>query len=767
VSSEASELFVSIGDALAPAYRLERSLGVGGMAVVFLAQDTKHGRPVAIKVLRREIAPAVGAARFEREIRVAARLTHPNILPLLDSGDVGGTPYYVMPYVEGESLRARLDRDGPLRLSEALYLTAEIADALNYAHAAGIVHRDIKPENILLLGAHAVVADFGIARAIRASVDDHTVTSAGIILGTPAYMSPEQAAGDDQLDGRSDVYSLGTLVFEMLTGTVPFSAKTTHQLIAKRFIETAPRVATRCAGVPQHVDAAVAAALALEPADRPQTAAAFARLLGDPADVPAAAASGASRAGTSTSRFTAAIGDPGMPSVAVLPFANLSSDPENEFLSDGITEEIMSALSRLRTLRVAARTSSFAFKGRQEDVRAIAEQLGVATVLDGSVRRMGSRVRVSAQLIDASTGFQLWSDQYDRQLDDVFQIQDDLARAIATALRATLLDVRVSAETPAVAGPAYEVYLRGRYALNKRTEAELHNAAGYFREATALDPGFALAFAGLGDALLMLGVYGAAPPAEVMPNARASAERALAIDPSLPEAHATLGSVRALFDWDWTGAEDAFRRAVALGPRYPTAFQWDALNHLLPRGRFTEARAKIERARSLDPLAMVVATSVGVVYHLSGDAAGAVRALKHAQELDPGFAMAHYFTGGALRDAGDLPGSAAAFRAAIGLSGGTPEMTAGLAQTLAWQGDVDGAHALQHELMESASRRNVSPCLLAQVHTALGDAEPALDALDRAADARDAELVFIGVRPAYAPLRGQARFDALRARVKV
>jgi TolB-like protein len=313
----------------------------------------------------------------------------------------------------------------------------------------------------------------------------------------------------------------------------------------------------------------VAAALSFEPDDRPATAGALARLLSGKARRPSQTTSMV-QAQTVTRR-AATISDDGMPSVAVLPFANLSGDPQNDYLSDGITEEIMTTLSRLRTIRVAARSSSFAFKGRHEDVRAIAEQLGVTAVLDGSVRRSGTRVRVAAQLVDAHTGFQLWSDRIDRDFDDAFAIQDDIARAISDALSTTLLQASTTATRDHVAGAVYELYLRGRFALNKRTEADLRSAARYFEDATVQDPEFALAYAGLADALLMLGVYGAEPPTSVMPRARAAAERALAIHPALGEAYATLGSVRALYDWNWEGADDAFQRAKALSPRYPTA----------------------------------------------------------------------------------------------------------------------------------------------------------------------------------------------------
>ena len=757
-------------EAFAPAYRVERLLGVGGTAVVYLAHDAKHDREVAIKVLRSELHGTDGATRFLREIRVAARLTHPNIIPLLDSGNVDATPYYVMPFVQGESLRSRLDRAHPMPIDEAVGLIVEIADALAYAHAAGIVHRDIKPENILLLGGHAVVADFGIARALSNIVGDSPVTSSGFVVGTPAYMSPEQATGSDEVDHRSDIYSLGTMLFEMVSGTLPFAADSARALIALRFTQAAPRVTTAAPTVPPHIDAALAAALAFEPSDRPASANAFARaLLGKDPTLTASTFGTLAPGAPISAPSPLTTGDPAMPSLAVLPFTNLSGDPENEFLSDGITEEIMTALRRLRTIRVAARTSSFAFKNRREDVREIAEKLGVTNVLDGSVRRAGQRLRVAAQLVDARSGFQLWSDRIDRSFDDVFEIQDDIAKAIAEALSATLFVSATTHTQERVAAPVYELYLRGRFALAKRTERDLDAAAGFFEQATHQDPEFALAHAGLADALVVLGIYGTRPASDVMPRARAAAERALEINPSLGEAHASLGVVRALYDWDWNGSEDAFLRAAALSPRYPTAFQWRAINSLIPRRRFAEARAAIERARALDPLSMVMMTSVAIVHHLSGDTPGAIDALRLALQVDPNFLMTYYFMGVMLRDANEVEEAERMLRSAIERAGGTgtPEMLASLALVRARRGAEADARALLGQLESMRSERHVPLCLTARVRASLGEIDAAVDEVVRAAEAREPEIVFIGTRPSYTPMHAHPRFQQLRARVGV
>ncbi len=477
------------------------------MATVYLARDRKHGRPVAIKVLRGEIATALGPERFLREIEIAARLTHPHILPLHDSGQVDGFLYYVMPFVEGESLRGRLEREQQLPLEDALQITREVADALSFAHSRDVVHRDIKPENILFQAGHAVVSDFGIARAITAAASG-TRTEAGIPIGTPGYMSPEQAAAELHLDGRSDVYSLGCVLYEMLAGGPPFTGPTPQAVLARHSLDPVPALRTVRQAVPLAVEQAVMKALEKMPADRFTTATEFADALrtppaGRPAPAPAAAKS-----------------------IAVLPFANLSPDPENEYFSDGITEEIINALGHLPGLHVAARTSSFAFKGKSTGIGEVGARLRVATVLEGSVRRAGSRVRITAQLVNVADGYHLWSERYDRELDDIFAIQDAIARTIAHRLELALAgpagDLLVTPPTESLA--AYQLYLKGRYFWNQRG-AGLAKALDCFQQALLLDERFALAHAGVADAYTQLAFYGFRPPREVMPRAKAAAQR--------------------------------------------------------------------------------------------------------------------------------------------------------------------------------------------------------------------------------------------------
>ena len=406
------DLLARLRAVLAERYTIDRELGRGGMGIVLLAQDRKHHRQVAIKVLNPEVAAALGRERFLREITTAAGLSHPHILPLHDSGEADGFLYYVIPYVEGESLRERLDRERQLPVEDALLIAREVADALNYAHGHNVLHRDIKPDNILLSGGHALVTDFGIARAITGGGGGQ-LTEVGTLVGTPAYMSPEQVDGSPHIDGRADIYSLGCVLFEMLVGEPPFRGSTLTAVIANRLSAPTPSPRGLRESVPEAVDAAVRKAMANLPADRFSTAAQFAEALSSLRLAEPAPAAVPDR------------------SIAVLPFKNQSSDPEAEYFSEGIAEEIINALAQLPGLQVAARTSSFAFKDKGADIAEVGAKLKVATVLDGSVRKAGNRVRITAQLVNVSDGYYLWSERYDSELDDVFAIQDHIARAIA------------------------------------------------------------------------------------------------------------------------------------------------------------------------------------------------------------------------------------------------------------------------------------------------------------------------------------------------
>ncbi|HLB54699.1 MAG TPA: protein kinase, partial [Gemmatimonadales bacterium] len=467
---------------LAGRYTIERQLGEGGMAVVFLAQDLRHGRKVALKVLRPEISAEIGAERFLREIKIAAGLTHSHILPVYDSGDAGGLLYYVMPNMEGRSLRERLEAERQLPLDGALRITREVASALDYAHRQRVVHRDIKPENILFQEGNALVADFGIGKALSSG---GALTQTGLAVGTPAYMSPEQAAGESEVDGRSDIYSLGCVLYEMLTGEVPFTGPTAQAILTKRFISPVPHVKAM-RDVPDGIDAVVTRALAKAPVDRFATAAQFAEALRAPEAAHRTPPEGQKNA-------------PAQQSVAVLPLANMSADPENEYFSDGMTEEIIGALSKVPGLQVASRTSCFAFKGKEVDIRQVGEKLGVGSVLTGSVRKIGNRIRITAQLVNVESGYHLWSETYDRQLEDVFAIQDEISRAIAEALKLRLAGSADQLVAPTKNLEAYNLYLKGRFFFFRFTEAGLRKSLELFQHVLLQEPGYARAYSGIAD----------------------------------------------------------------------------------------------------------------------------------------------------------------------------------------------------------------------------------------------------------------------------
>ncbi|MGI8499177.1 MAG: protein kinase domain-containing protein [Gemmatimonadaceae bacterium] len=468
---------------LADRYTIERELGRGGMATVYLAEEKKHGRKVAIKVMRPELAASVGATRFLREIGIAARLSHPHIVPLIDSGDADGLLYYVSPFVRGGSLRDLLQRDGRLPIRDVLRIVQEVGMGLDYAHRAGFVHRDVKPENILFADGHALLADFGVARA-RCAADGASVTDAGIVLGTPEYMSPEQASGEPDLESRSDVYSLACVVFEMLAGEPPFRGDGARAVMAKHVTEEPRSIRALRPETSSAIGAAIATALAKDPDRRFASVAEFVEAI------------------------QASTPERGLPfraatlSIAVLPFVNVSADPGNEYLSDGITDELIDGLSKLKTLRVASRTSVFALKGKPQDVRVIGTLLGASVVLEGTVRKDGQRLRITAQLTSISDGRLIWSQRYDRELSDVFTIQDEIARTIVTTLRATsfadLGEPVAKRHTASV--KAYGLYLRGRYAWNKRTQEGVAEGIEYFEQAIREDPQYALAYTGLADA---------------------------------------------------------------------------------------------------------------------------------------------------------------------------------------------------------------------------------------------------------------------------
>ena len=720
--------------ALADQYAIERELGRGGMATVYLASDLKHRRTVAIKVLRPEIASLLGPDRFVREVEIAARLNHPHILALHDSGDADGFLFYVMPYVAGESLRQRLDREKQLSLDEALAITRQVASALAHAHAHNVIHRDVKPENILLHEGEAMVTDFGIALAVSAAADDR-LTQTGIAVGTPAYMSPEQAASERALDARSDVYSLGCVLYERLAGEPPYTGSTAQVLIAKRLVDPVPAVRRLRAAVPVGVEQALTKALAKVPADRWASALAFAEALTAPAR-------------------------PGLPSVAVLPFVNLSSDPENEYFADGITEDVIAHLSKIRALKVISRTSVMAFKQRDQSLKEIGARLEAAALLEGSVRRVGDRVRIVAQLIDAETDRHLWAETYDRRLTDVFAIQTDVALHIASALEAELSPDEKSRlhKEPTSDLQAYQLYLQGRHCYLRYTEEGTRKGLEYFERAIAQDPDYALAHAALAMVYTELGEVGALRPDEAYTRAKAASARALALDSGLGEAHCMLAFIKAVCDFDWAGAEAEFKRALELTPN--SADTYDLYGRMcLALERNGEALAMEQRAQELDPLAH--RADVARALLRAGRNDEALEAATRAVALDPHYARGHATLGWAYLKKGIVERGVAELETAVSLSPGDTLWLAQLGEAYGVVGNVAGARDVLRQLEELSRRRFVSPYHMALVYTGLGEPETAIDWLERAYEGRSGPVYSVKGSFLFTTLRGHPRFTAL------
>jgi TolB-like protein/tRNA A-37 threonylcarbamoyl transferase component Bud32/Tfp pilus assembly protein PilF len=721
-------------------YTIECEVGRGGMGAVYRARDLKHKRAVAIKVLHPELATSLGVERFLREIHTAAGLTHPLILPLHDSGEAAGLLFYVMPYVEGEALRARLRRERQIPIDDAVRIACDVAEALAYAHSQGVVHRDIKPENILFSAARAVVADFGIARAISASSDP--LTAPGLIPGTPEYMSPEQAAGDPQIDGRADIYSLACVVYEMLTGAVPFNGPTPQAVIARQSVDTPAPIRTVRPAVPDAVEHAVLRALAKVPADRFATAREFAEAL--------------------TARDLAAADAVEGESIAVLPFANLSRDPEFEYLGDGIAEDVINALAQLPGLRVSARTSSFAFRGSAVDLREVGAKLKVATVLEGSVRTAGKRLRVTAQLVKVADECHLWSERYDREMTDVFAIQDEMAKAIADRLKVTLeAGMGPSLVTPATGNlDAYHLYLKGRYYLEQRGLG-LKKVIPCFDQALALDPNYALAHAGLADACTTVAQFGVIAPNAVRAKARAAVQRALELAPDMAEAWAASGTLKLVLERDWPAAATDLRRAIALNPRYVTAQYWLSFYLVFVEGRFEEGIAHARRAVELDPLAPLPTVQLGTALLGAGRYAEAVAPLKRAAEVAPVMFLPHIHLGLLYNHLGRTDEAIASLEAAVAVSGRHPLTLAALAvcyQSLGRRVDVEAIH---DEMFARARREYVQSTMLAVLAAALGQMDETMKLLEQACDEHDGTLVYAKRYPFFHLLQADPRMERI------
>ncbi len=742
--------------ALADRYRIERELGSGGMATVYLAEDLKHERKVAVKVFRSELTAALGSERFFREIKITANLSHPHILPLLDSGRAEGRYggkavgepaeffYYVMPYVEGESLRDRLNREKQLSIDEALKITSQVASALSYAHSQGIVHRDIKPENILFQAGEAVVADFGIALAVD-SAGGTRLTETGFSLGTPAYMSPEQVSGQQAIDGRSDTYSLACVLYEMLAGDPPFVASNPRAVLAKHMTDPAPPITTVRSSAPQPVAVALAKALGKAPADRFESAKAFVEALFVEMNV----------------------ARPQMKSIVVLPFENLSPDPDNEYFSDGLTDEIIADLSRLQSLRVISRNSAMQLKGTDKNTRTIGRELNVQYVLEGTVRRAADRVRITAQLIDAENDAHLWAEKYDGVLEDVFDMQDRVSSSIVNALELALSpgEKKRVRERPIENVQAYQCYLRARHEVFQWTPDALARAMRHLQRAREIIGENVLLHSGLAYVCYQYSNLGLEHE-QYIERSMQHANKALELDPESAEAHLVLGLLYQAFLADQARSFMHLKKALSINPDDAHALFWLCIGHSIV-GRTEDAVPLWGRLKQADPLSSAsyfdVFTDV-----FGGKIDQPVESLTHWLRMEPQNVAALVSVAWLLPICGHRDEACRLIDEYAKESPDVFHTAVSLLFKHAIEGDVLEFRRRMTDTVKHTARRDPQySCMLADAYALAGMYDEALDWLENALNRGWVNYPFTAkYDPLLAPLRHEQRFQKIAERMK-
>ena len=758
---------LAAGTKLGP-YEVVAPLGAGGMGEVYRARDTRLGREVAVKVLPQEVAShSERLARFEREARTVAALNHPNIVVLHSIEEQSGTRFLTMELVEGQSLD-RVIVPGGLPLAGVLDLAIPLADALVAAHGRGVVHRDLKPGNVMVTREGRVkVLDFGLAKlateepaldASQAATMAAPISNAGEVMGTVPYMAPEQLRGEP-VDARADLFALGIILYELVTGRRPFAGSSTAEVSSAILRDVPPPAQTLRGDLPPDLARIIGRCLEKDPERRVQTAKDVRNELEivrrESGVIPARSAPARPAAPATTEQ----------PSVAVLPFVNRSGDPEDEYFSDGLADELLSVLVKIRGLRVAARTSSATFKGRNVTIAEVGRALNVASVLEGSVRKAGNRVRISVQLVKVEDGYPMWSETYDRTLDDIFAVQDDIAQSVVKELRTTLLGAvpdtdasgEARAEVAAAArgrgqnAEAHRLYLQGKHLMERYTQADTARGIAYLEEALALDPAHAPAWVALANAHIMEAGYGWAPAAEGWRRAREAVERALSLAPDLAEAHVALGQIQRLFDWDWKGADRSSRRAVELAPGNAEVLrQAGVLAHGLCR--FEEAADLVRRAIEQDPLSSQAYGQLGHVYRAMGRLAEAEQGFRKSLELAPQRITTHLMLAILHADQG---------RAAEALAEAhlEPAKWARLL-SLAYVHHKAGRQAEEDEALRKleAEHAEDSAYQLAVIYALRGDQDAAFAWLDRGLAQRDAGMSLAYSEPVFRPLHGDPRW---------
>jgi eukaryotic-like serine/threonine-protein kinase len=770
-------------------YRIVSRLGAGGMGDVYLAQDTKLGRAVALKILPAEVADDQGRMhRFVQEAKAASALSHPNVAHIYEIGEADGVHFIAMEYVEGRPLRDKIGGQS-LEAGEILDLGTQIADALDEAYSKGVTHRDIKPANIMITPRGQVkVLDFGLAKVTRTHAPNATgetetqaATDPGVVLGTVHYMSPEQALGRD-VDHRSDIFSLGVVLYEMATGRLPFSGSTPAETLS-RILQAQPEAMARLNySVSPELERIVRKCLEKERERRYQSARELVvdlRNLKRDSDSGSAAISvGQSRSllwvalsilATALAVVAAYVwlgrGEP-IESLAVLPFVNVGGDPGTEYLTDGITENLINSFSQLPRLRVVPRSLAFSYKAREVDPRKVGRDLNVRAVLMGRVVQRGDGLNVQAELVDVTEISQLWGRQYSRKFSDILTIQEEIAREVSTKLRLrpTVEQNKRLAKRSTENTEAYQAYLKGRYYWNRRTEQTLKRAVEYFQQAIDKDPDYALAYAGLADCYAVYTSYQVEAPRESGTKARTAAIQAVKIDETLAEPHASLGMTLMQYDWDWAGAEREFLRSIELDPKYPTAHNWYGI-YLGSTGRAEQAVASQRRAQQLDPLSLIINTGAGWELYFARRHQEAIEQIRKTLDMDPTFARGHWFLGLAYEQEAMYREAIAEFQKAFDLSEGSPSMLGSLGHAYALSGNLEKARQALAHLQELSKRRYVPPFDPAVIYAGLGDKERAFEWLEKAFEDRSWGMVRLKVDPRFDRLHADPRFASLLRRM--
>jgi eukaryotic-like serine/threonine-protein kinase len=778
-------------------FHIVEKLGEGGMGVVYKAEDTRLHRFVALKFLPDKLAQdSLALERFRREARAASALNHPGICTIHDIGEQDGCSFIAMEFIDGETLRTHIHGQ-PLPTEEVVRLGIQIADALDAAHTQGIIHRDIKPANVFVTRrGQAKVLDFGLAKLVRTGValaagSEEIVDSTsivGIISGTPSYMSPEQVRGDN-LDQRTDIFSLGLLLYEMATGRQAFGGST-GGVIIEAILTRSPTPARNInAYLPPLLEEIINKALNknidqryqrasdiradLERLDRgpdsnwrngktdtgfaPRRTISHSQLPGAPSRQDSTTQNRTAR----TERVSKVIN-----SLAVLAFENATRDPENEYLSDGIAGSLINMMATVPKLRVMAQSTVFRYKGGGIDPQAVGRELNVRAVLTGRIMQSGESLRVGVELVDVATGSQLWGGQFHRKPGDIFSIQDEISSEISEKLRLKLTrdEKKRLSKRPTADAEAYRLYLKGRHHWDRWTEDGFYKAIEYFQLAIEKDPTYALAYCGVSDSYVLLGWNSYLPPREAFPKAKMAAQRALRLDPDLGEAHTPLAAVFWLHEWEWKQAQAEFQWSLALNPSYPTVNHWFA-EYIMTMGRPAEAIERMKTTQELDPLWLIINVAIGWANYMARRYDEAIEQLRRTVELEPHYPMTYWILGIVLRKIGQLEQAIAEGEKGVRLSGGSPLMNAALAQTLATAGEHDKARQILDELSNLAKQRYVSPYFFAGIHIGLGEHERAMEFLEQAYKERTHWLIYLHIDPSMDALRSNARFHELLGRI--